>query len=168
MFSFFKKVDDFIFDMPVGIQVIANVVERSTGLKHYNQARIVAVLTTAWVINVLGSRLLVMINKGEIASDVVGAMIWNLSVILLVFVITRRAQASTAKGFRNALREPGHEVFFRMLHVFMIGASSWRRFVVNAEDGVLLNHVTFIGLTLCLYLAACDEAPPVHRTVPQT
>lgn len=162
----FKAIDDFILDMPLGVQRIANFIEHTTGLKYYIQARIVVMLASAWVVNIFWAEFLAMIDRGEPASSMLFAILWNLVIILLIFSMTKRARVNTDRGHRNPLRDPELEVFFRLLHIFMCVSSGIRAFFGpgSGEEAPFLDHITFFGLTLALYLAACDEAPPQRQT----
>ncbi|MAZ66160.1 MAG: hypothetical protein CMF25_03540 [Kangiellaceae bacterium] len=150
-----KKIDDFLFDNPIGFQKISETIEYYTHMQHTVQARIVALLCFGYT----AAMEWVLFTSDPGGSSLFGFIMTNI-LVLLVLVQSMLVESLTKnRKFKNPLREMDIYRIFRLLFIFSLFLGLQNTFV----SGELWKLSSGIGVTVVVYLLACQSLPPGDR-----
>lgn len=161
-----ESLDDFIIDMPFGVQALVNIFDRYGGVKYHNLALGTIIVGDAYMMSVIFSHLF--------TADTMTIELFMLSLAYGVFALLftyyllellKMVKAQTMHGRQNPARDDFFEINRRTLFLFLSIALG----LIDVYDGTSnYKNIYYFVVTLSFYIAACSEAPPTRDTVPQT
>lgn len=157
-----KHIDDFFFDSFFGVQAFTNLVERWTGMKYYDLARVIfAAFVASWLWFVFRAITYAANTEGwNVQTTMVTYGIVTFFIVPWYFHIRRwslEAKRATSRGFRNPFRERPISLLIRNgISVFCL----MDLFVISTNTGNAPIAVMWPFMWGMVYVISCDEAPP--------